>query len=101
MFDVSEDKGSSLNPWGFLTFRGKAEENSKTKETEVVAHEVGEKEWGVLETMRKKICILWSWKWTLSIAVDRSTKTRAELELIPGTLYLKYEMRLVLNLTCW
>lgn len=44
MFDVSEDKGSSLNPWGFLTFRGKAEEKSKTNETEIVAHEVREKE---------------------------------------------------------
>lgn len=44
MFDVREDKGSSLNPWGFLTFRGKAEEKSKTNETEIVAHEVREKE---------------------------------------------------------
>lgn len=29
-----EDKGSSLNPWGFLIASGKAEENGKGKKTE-------------------------------------------------------------------
>lgn len=29
-----EDKGSSLNPWGFLIASSKAEENGKGKKTE-------------------------------------------------------------------